>query len=60
MRDESLLQLEVRYVICHIFCSGARKMTLASLFWFIVPPLFFVAAAVVYYIMTGPKKDSRG
>jgi hypothetical protein len=23
-------------------------MTLASLFWFIVPPLFFVAAAVAY------------
>lgn len=35
-------------------------MTLASLFWFIVPPLFFVAAAVAYYVMTGPKNHSRG
>ena len=43
-----------------MFYFGAQRMTLASLFWFIVPPLFFVAAAVVYYIMTGPKKDSRG
>ncbi|NIR15277.1 MAG: hypothetical protein GWN86_15630, partial [Desulfobacterales bacterium] len=52
------IQLEVRYVICHIFYFGAHKMTLASLFWFIVPPLFFVAAAVVYYMMTGPKNDT--
>jgi hypothetical protein len=35
-------------------------MTSASLFWFIVPPLFFVAAAVAYYILTKPKNDSRG
>jgi len=35
-------------------------MTLASLFWFIVPPLFFVAAAVAYYKMTGPKNDTKG
>ena len=35
-------------------------MTLSSLFWFIVPPLFFVAAAVVYYVKTGPKNDTRG
>ncbi len=35
-------------------------MTDASLFWFVVPPLLFVAAAVVYFIMTGPKNDRRG
>ena len=34
-------------------------MTLASLFWFIVPPLFFVAAAVAYYILTGRHNDTR-
>lgn len=54
------IQLEVRYVISLIFYFGAHKMTLASLFWFIVPPLFFVAAAVAYYLMTGPKNDTRG
>jgi hypothetical protein len=34
-------------------------MTLANLLWFIVPPLFFVAAAVAYYLITGPKNDTR-
>lgn len=53
------IQPYVRYVICHIFYFGAQKMTLASLFWFIVPPLFFVAAAVAYYMMTSPKNDRR-
>ena len=35
-------------------------MTNASLFWFVVPPLLFVAGVVVYFIMTGPKNDGRG
>jgi hypothetical protein len=38
---------------------GANKMTHASLFWFVVPPFFFVAAAVVHYVMTRPKNDKR-
>jgi hypothetical protein len=35
-------------------------MTHESLFWFVLPPLLFVAAAVVYFVLTGPKNDSRG
>jgi hypothetical protein len=53
-----LCEINLSYLLAYLN-GEAKMMSHASLFWFIVPPLLFMAAAVVHYIMTRPKNRGR-